>query len=238
MKLLRNKEWPLIRFVAPVFPEVNIFSKSAKKTTPLGPINVATSANKVWGWRVEVIDENNYDGPRDEKGLPDHERLQKENPASVAGFYCGLSSTMDRAFELTEFYHNQGTINLAGGWHAHYCPEEVLNHHADIVVHGDGEIVIQQILAALMRDETINNIPGISFWENNQQKFNPPAMLQVPNLSDLPYPDFGLLRYAKKMKIYPISRVRGCNRNCEFCSVKGKPRWVSPRYMLQLVKWL
>jgi len=239
MKLLRNnKGWPLLRLIVPAFPQVNIFTQSAKETTPLGPINVATSANKVWGWRAEVIDENNYDGPRDEKGLTDHERLQKENPASVVGFYCGLSSTMDRAFELTEFYHNQGAVNIAGGWHAHYCPEEVLNRHVDIVVHGDGETVIQQILTALMRDEAINNIPGISFWENGRQKSNSPAMLQVPDLSDLPYPDFGLLRYAKKIKTYPIGRVRGCGMNCEFCSVKGKPRWASPQYMFHLVKWL
>lgn len=238
MKLLKGNDWPLIRFIAPVFPEVNIFSRAAKKTTPLGLINVATAANKVWGWRVEVIDENNYRGPCDKNGLPDHNHLQNENPASVVGFYCGLSSTMDRAFELIEFYHAQGTINLAGGWHVHYCPEEALNHYVDIVVHGDAEIVIQQILTALMRDEAISNIPGISFWKNGQQKSNPPVMLQVSDLSDLPYPDFGLLRYANKIKIYPIGRVRGCGMNCEFCSVKGKPRWASPQYMFHLVKWL
>jgi len=86
-----KNDWPLVRFVIPAFPEVNIFTRQAKKTTALGPIMVATVANKLWGWRVEVIDENNYKrGPRDKQDLPDHLTLQRENPAAVVGFYCGL----------------------------------------------------------------------------------------------------------------------------------------------------
>ena len=46
----------LFRLIIPAFPEVNIFSRVAKKTTALGPIMVATAASKLWGWRVEVID--------------------------------------------------------------------------------------------------------------------------------------------------------------------------------------
>jgi len=40
------------------------------------------------------------------------------------------------------------------------------------------------------------------------------------------------------MKIYPISRVRGCRMNCEFCSVKGCPRWASARHLYDTVNWL
>ncbi len=239
--LITSDDWPLIRFIAPAFPEVNIFSRIAEQTTPLGIISVATAANKVWGWRVEVIDENNYKGPRDERGLPDHEKLQKEDPASVVGFYCGLSSTMDRVFELAKFYYDQGAINIAGGWHAHYCPEETLKNNIDIVVHGDGEIAIQQILTTLKNCGNLADIPGISFWFREldyEQTTNPPQMLELPDLSDLPYPDFGLLRHVKKIKLYPIGRVRGCAMNCEFCSVKGKPRWASPLHVFNTVKWL
>jgi len=45
------------------------------------------------------------------------------------------------------------------------------------------------------------------------------------------------LKYVK-MKIYPIGRIRGCSMNCEFCSVKGKPRWAEGRYLFNVVKWL
>src|SRR3989338_1375812 len=78
MKLLETDDWPLMRFIVPAFPEVNIFTYAAKKTTPLGPVAAATVAAKTWGGRVEIIDENNYRGPRDALGLPDHTQLQKE----------------------------------------------------------------------------------------------------------------------------------------------------------------
>ena len=77
-----NRNWLLFRIVIPAFREVNIFTRTARKTTALGPMMVATVADKLWGWRVEVIDENNYKrGPRDKEGLPDHKILQDENPA-------------------------------------------------------------------------------------------------------------------------------------------------------------
>jgi radical SAM superfamily enzyme YgiQ (UPF0313 family) len=230
--------WPLIRFIIPAFPEVNIYTRIAGRTTSLGPIMAATSASKLWGWRVEVIDENNYDGPRDAKGLPDHGKLQSENPASVVGFYCGLTSTMERVFELAKFYSAQGTINIAGSWHAHYCPEETLNGGIDIVVHGDAEMTIGQILLSLQKGEWVSHIPGISFWDHGRQKRNPPEMPEINDLGKLPYPDFGLLRHAKKLSLYPIGRTRGCGMNCEFCSVKGKARWAGAKHLFNTVSWL
>ena len=236
---MRDKnDWSLFRVVISAYPGINIYSRQASKTTALGAIMVATVANKVWGWRVEVIDENNYGrGPKDKNGLPDHMALQKENPAAVVGFYCGLTSTIERVWQLAKFYRQQGVATIAGGWHTHYCPEETLQHNIDVVVHGDGEIVIQQILNALKQGDSWEDIPGISFMKNGQIKFNLPEMLENPDLNDLPFPDFGLLKYAR-MKIYPIGRIRGCSMNCEFCIVKGKPRWASTQHLFDTVKWL
>jgi len=237
MKLPNENGWPLTRFIIPASPEMNIYTRIAGRTTSLGPIMAATAASRIWGWRVEVIDENNYGGPRNENGLPDHSKLQAENPASAVGFYCGLTSTMDRVFALAKFYRAQGAINIAGSWHTHYCPEEALNGNIDIVVHGDAEIVIRQILSSLQKGESVSDISGISFWDNGRQKRNPPGMLEI-NLDELPYPDFGLLKYVKKLKLYPIGRIRGCGRNCEFCSVRGGVRWASARYLFNTVNWL
>lgn len=236
-KIINRNGLFLIRFIIPAFPEVNVFSWAARRTTALGPIMVATAANKAWGWQVEVIDENNYNGPRNSRGLPDHRILQKRNKAEVVGFYCGLSSTMERVWELAGFYHNEGVVTVAGGWHAHYCPRETLEKNIDIVVHGDGEIAILNILNSLKKRKYIGNTPGISFLEDGKMKTNPPEMLEVTSLNDLPYPDFGLLKYAK-MKTFPVGRTRGCRMNCEFCSVRGKPRWSTGQYLFEVVNWL
>ena len=237
MEFPKNAKKPLFRIIVPAFPEVNIFTWAARKTTPLGPITVATAASSVWSWDAEVIDENNYNGPRDTAGLPDHEKLQKENPASVVGFYCGLSSTMDRVFQLARFYHERGTFNLAGSWHAHYLPKESLEHDIDVVVHGDADDAIRQILSRISERKPLADVPGISFMENGLYRRNPPETLEV-DLNSIPFPNFGLLRYSRKLKTYPINRVRGCNMNCEFCSVKGKPRWAEPERLFETVNWL
>lgn len=235
-KTNRN-EWKLARFIVPSFPVVNIFTRQARRTTSLGLIMVATSANRLCGWRAEVIDENNYSGPRNNQGFPDHKTLQRENPAKVVGFYCGLSSTIERVWKLAEFYHSEKVFTIAGGWHAHYCSEETLRNNIDIVVHGDGEGAIRQVLNALKSGSPIKDIPGISFLEGGQIKTNPPEMLELPDLNDLPFPDFGLLRHGR-MKTYPLSRTRGCGMNCEFCSVKGKARWASGQRLFKEVEWL
>ena len=56
-------------------------------------------------------------------------------------------------------------------------------------------------------------------------------------MDGLPFPNFGLARYAR-IKIYPIGRIRGCSKCCEFCSVRGKPHWATSQYLFEEVKWL
>lgn len=242
IKMIDKNDWPLFRMIIPAFPGVNIFSGQAKRTTALGAIVVATAANKLWGWRVEVFDENNCPGaPKDKNGLLDHVALQREHPATAVGFYCGLTSTMPRVWKLAEFYHQQEVFTIAGAWHAHYCPEETLQHNIDVVVHRDAEKVIQQILSNLGKEKFLENIPGISFLENGQSKIDALEPVKIlgldSSLSGLPFPDFGLLRYAK-IKLYPIGRIRGCSMNCEFCSVNEKPHWACAKHLFETVKWL
>ncbi|MDP3052367.1 MAG: cobalamin-dependent protein [bacterium] len=237
-EIKRNGEWPLFRMIIPAFREINIFTPIAERITALGPIIIATVADKLWGWRAEVIDENNYHkGPRDNEGLPDHKTLQGENPAAVIGLFCGLSSTMERAWQIADFYRNEGVAVIAGGWHAHYSPEESLRKGIDVVVHGDGEEIIQRLLQALWQKLPLSEIPGISYWQDAQIKTNLPEKMEVSDLNDLPFPNFGLLRFAK-VKIYPIGRIRGCGKHCEFCSVRGKPHWATSQYLFEEVKWL
>jgi radical SAM superfamily enzyme YgiQ (UPF0313 family) len=232
------------RMIVPAHPRKSVFTGQAKRTTALGPLIVATVVSNMLEWIVEVIDENNWNGPRAKDGLPDHERLQRENPADVVGFYCGLTSTIKRVWELAKFYHNEGAFIIAGGWHAHSCPEETLSYKINVVVHGDGEEVICQLLDAYRLSTSIGEISGISFINNNGEiqrnsvdnKLN---ILRVDDLDGLPIPDFDLVRDAK-ITLFPIGRVRGCDKYCDFCIVRGKLRWASAghlyRTVVQLVK--
>jgi len=227
----------LLRIVVPPYPELSIFSRKAKRTTALGPIMVATVANQLEEWQVQVIDGNNYNGPRDKDGLPDHRVLQEKDRASVVAIYCGLSSTMESAWNTASYYHQQGVFVIAGGLHAHHLPEETLNHDFDVVVHGDGEAVIQQILLAF-EERNFGNIPGISYFEEGQFKRNGPKMNEISDLDSLPFPDFDLLKHGNKIKTYPINRTKGCEEGCEYCEVRGRVRFASPKHFYETVKHL
>ena len=239
MRIGERKGWPLVRFIVPKQPRVNIFSGA--KTACLGPLAVATSLNKMWGVNVEVIDENicGHGCPKDKNGLPDHADIQKSRPASIVCFYCGITSTMERVFETAKFYRSENAVIIAGGLHSHYCPEESLDNGVDVVVHGQAEYAIREIVSALLKNGDISHIPGISFRENGKKNIYRGEMLHIQDLEDIPFPDFGLLRYApRKIKHYPISRIRGCSKNCEFCSVKGKPKWSSAERLFENVNYL
>jgi radical SAM superfamily enzyme YgiQ (UPF0313 family) len=124
------------------------------------------------GWDVEVIDENNYQrsGPRDDSGRPDHEVLQKLRPADVVGFYGGLSSTIPRLYELARFYRERGIPTIAGG--QHFIEEniaEALHNGVDVVVIGEAEETIQELLRALEGKRAWGDIAGIAYLENGQR---------------------------------------------------------------------
>ena len=223
-----------LRIIIPGFAAFNVYSRIARMTTGLGPVCVATSAREVEGWDVEVIDENNYQrsGPATDSGLPDHAALQRLRPADAVGFYGGLTSTIPRLYELARFYRERSVLTIAGG--AHFVEEniaEALQSGVDIVVRGEGEETIKELLQAYDGRRSKDDIAGLAYLEGNRVKMTPERK-PLDDFDRFPLPDFSLVRYAR-IKIYPVGRVRGCGMDCEFCTVKGKPRYASGERLLE-----
>lgn len=157
MKELKQRRYRL-RIIVPAFPAFNIYSNIANKTTALGPVSVASVADEIPGWDVEVIDENNLRlyGPEDPEKGANHEFLQKVRPADIIGFYGGLTSTIPRLYELAKFYKKQSVITIAGGQHfVGSNIKEALSSGIDIVVRGESELTIKELLPALVQKKTI-----------------------------------------------------------------------------------
>jgi radical SAM superfamily enzyme YgiQ (UPF0313 family) len=228
----------VFRMVVPKYPAFNVYSHLARRTTALGPLCVATSVSKIPGWDVEVIDENNYrfPGPLDEQGMPDHAALQEMRPADVVGFYGGLSCTIPRLLTVTAFYKRAGVFTIGGGQHLEFLPEEALRGGLDVVVNGEGEIAVHEILQAWCSGRALDKVPGITFLKDNSLVSTKPRT-PMEDFEHLPLPDFGLLRFAK-VKVFPINRIRGCGMNCEFCSVKGRARCASPERLMAQISYL
>jgi radical SAM superfamily enzyme YgiQ (UPF0313 family) len=224
----------LFRIIIPAFPKFNIYSSLLNKTTALGPICIASAVKELPDWDVEVIDENNFWDKQllKENGKIDHEVLQRINPAEVVGFYGGMSSSIPRLYELAKIYKKIGAFTIAGGYHfvSETIPE-ALNNGIDAIVCGEGEYTIKELLNAVQENRPLNEIAGIVFKENGKIKYTS-SRLPINNLDSLPIPDFGLLKYAR-LKLFPLGRVRGCGMNCEFCAVKGSPRFASPERLVK-----
>lgn len=240
-----KSDWRFLRVVVPVFPRENIFTKIVTKLTCLGAIVIGTIADKVWGWRVEVVDENNFAKIEfcDARGLPDHAVLQKNDPADVVAFYCGLSCTVERVWELAEFYKSQGVITIAGAWHAKDNPEETLTHNIDVVFYSNEGDALREFLYCVRDGKSWKNTQGIYFLENGALKKNPAEKREVVrgydrSLDNQPYSNFGLLRHAHKLEVFTIRRIIGCSEKCEFCRVCEIPRWASPQHLVKTVDYL
>lgn len=225
--------------VLPAYPAFNIYSQVAKETTALGPVSVASVINKMDNWEVEVIDENNLrrHGPRDSLGKVDHQFLQDIRPADVLGLYGGLTSTIERLYQIADFYKKKGVIVIAGG--QHFVEEtipEALESSIDYIVRGEGEETIKELLSALEGKQDIKEVKGIVYRDNKQVVYTPKRR-PISDFERLPLPDFSLVRYSK-IKVYPVERIRGCGMDCEFCTVKGKPRPASVERMMESISFL
>jgi radical SAM superfamily enzyme YgiQ (UPF0313 family) len=228
-----------LRIVIPAYPAFNIYSHIAKQTTALGPVCVASAANKMEEWDVEVIDENNLGkfGPKGNPCGADHEFLQRQRPADVVGFYGALTSTIPRLYQVARFYKDKGVVTIAGGQHfAEDNIAEAFTSGIDYVVIGEGEETIKELLRAIEGERDVSEVKGIAYLRNGEPVFTAKRE-PLTDFEKLPLPDFSLVRYAK-IKIYPVERIRGCGMDCEFCTVKGKPRYAEPERLVEHISLL
>jgi len=229
----------LFRIVIPVYPAFNIYSEIALRTTALGPVCVASVISQMPGWDVEVIDENNLRcyGPQHKEGGADHEYLQRERPADIVGLYGGLTSTIPRLYKIARFYKEKQVITIAGG--QHFVDENLLEafqNGIDYVVLGEGELTINELIAAIVNKTDVSKVRGIAYLRDGKVYKTEPRE-PIVDFDILPLPNFSLVRYAR-IKLYPVGRIRGCGMDCEFCTVKGKPRNASPKRFLENFRFL
>jgi len=255
------KRRKLLRLIVPAYPRFNIYTAMASRTTGLGLILVGSAANKLIGWEVEIIDENNckrrvWPGNA-EDGYVDHRALQTQRPADIVGFFGSMSSSVPRLCELAKLYQELGAVTVTGGYHARALPQDMLDHNIDIVAMQDGEQPIIEILNAFDEyseqlfsqssgvgtktlDYYFHNISDVSFMSQGKIVRTKPLIKtedQCDNCVPWPLPDFGLLRYAK-LSTYPIIWRKGCPYNCEFCAVKDRPESVPAEEFMARLEYM
>ena len=237
--------------IIPQYPkhsQQNIYARI--KMPPVGLLSVMSQINHHPRLKeIYAIDENNFNGPQDSGGQPDHSFLQDRQPAQIALFYGGMSNSIPRMYSVASQYKTFGAVTIAGGSHVDALPQEALRSGVDIVVHGEGEETISELLGILISDngvslncERLHQVTGISFLDETGAYIFTGKRKPIEDLDELADPDLTLIKFLKKRwSSVPINRGRGCNWNCEFCIVNkryGKYKFASvDKTLRQLIKY-
>jgi len=150
--------------------------------------------------------------------------------AEVAGIYC-MVTMLDDSFWFARHLRGQSQLLVAGGPLPTCDPMPFLEQF-DIVVRGEGEQTILELLDAYRKGLNLSDVPGIVYRKKAGLQEGADVIFTetrpfTKDLDRIPFPARGLLpndqyiRYVKKKYGYSITTVmstRGCPFRCEFCS--------------------
>lgn len=159
-------------------------------------------------------------------------RQARKIEAEVVGIYCMVTMLQDAQW-LARQLHDSTRLLIAGGPLA-TCDPLAFTADFDVVVRGEGEETILEVLRAHLRGCDFKAIPGIIFIRKTTNNgiaqseiiANPDRPFRK-DLDSLPFPARQLLpnaaymHFGKKRYGYSITTVmstRGCPYDCEFCS--------------------
>ena len=233
---------------------------------PLGTISIAASVEKC-GHHVMVFDALLYSNNLDDKthfgaSFEMIGSVVRNFAPDVIGIANLFSTQMKKALGLTEYIKSiyPHVKIVVGGPHATSRPQEFLSSPSiDIVVVGEGEVAMCEILDHIEGKKHIGEIKGIAYITDGKMVLQQPEYIQ--NLDTIPYPAYHLIemekyfdiamrglgsRYTdifhKPMREITIITSRGCPYECIFCSIHPtmgyKFRYQSPEYVFGHIELL
>ena len=179
-----------------------------------------------------VLQENNIDveildASAEDMDFKDVEKeLLKRKPDLVA--LTALTPTIGRALETAQVVKETlpDAIVVMGGYHPTFNFIETLeDENVDIVIRGEGEYIMLNLVQALENQSSLRDVKGIVFEDKNSKEIvvNPEAPL-IQDLDELPFPALNLLPM-KKYRLLDMDThmttlitTRGCPMQCSFCS--------------------
>jgi radical SAM superfamily enzyme YgiQ (UPF0313 family) len=148
----------------------------------------------------------------------------------IVGVYVNMM-TKRHALKMMTLARNAGATVVVGGPDPPYYAAEYLDAGAHVVVLGEGEATLEELVPALQqsgsRSHHLAGIAGIAFRSDDGDLVRTPARALLPDLSAQPHPDraaIDLDRYIVTWRNHhgygPVSLItaRGCPYTCTWCS--------------------
>jgi radical SAM superfamily enzyme YgiQ (UPF0313 family) len=148
--------------------------------------------------------------------------IQEKNPIII-----GITSTIAsiyEAYRLAKLIKSNFNIPLViGGAHATFSDEDILKgSNFDIVVRGEGEVTLSEIVKAIKGERNLEDIGGISYKKDGKIIRNESREF-IADLDKMPFAERQLVPLEKYgTHAFTIITSRGCPFKCEFCQVSGK----------------
>jgi anaerobic magnesium-protoporphyrin IX monomethyl ester cyclase len=147
-------------------------------------------------------------------------------PPSVVGIYSNLM-TRASVVELLRVARDCGWRTVVGGPEAATYAAEYLACGADVVVAGEGEVTLEELLPALKAGADLDAISGIAYLDSGGNVRHTPPRAQIRDLDAQPWP----ARHAVDIPQYldtwrrhhgqgsvSLITARGCPFHCRWCS--------------------
>ncbi len=176
----------------------------------LGTAYLASSLENA-GEEVEILDCQSRENPRQYLS----EALNRHSTVGITVNVANVSSALEIA-DLVRSTHPEKKI-IMGGPLATAIPDQLLDRYADIVVLGEGEDTIVDIVAGIDPSE----INGIAY-RDGEVRINPPRGF-IDDLDRIPYPAWHLVdlegnRCPVPRKMAIMMTSRGCPFDCINCT--------------------
>jgi radical SAM superfamily enzyme YgiQ (UPF0313 family) len=154
-------------------------------------------------------------------------KLQAGSGGTV-GIYTNLMTRQSVLDIVIAAKSHDWTVVLGGPESANY-PDEYLHRGADVVVLGEGEVTLSELLPALAArgPHRLHGVPGTVFRDEYGQSVTNPERAQIANLDSIPWPDREQIDIQQYIDVWRVHHgmgsvnlitARGCPYKCRWCS--------------------
>jgi anaerobic magnesium-protoporphyrin IX monomethyl ester cyclase len=191
-----------------------------KPYPPLGLLYIS-SYLKQQGFNVGVFDTTFRD-------LFAFETYLQEHRPSVVGLYTNMM-TKRRILQMIRLCKVVNATVILGGPDPAYYAAEYLQHGADIIVRGEGEMTLEELLPHLAKHglNQLESIAGIVYRDGTGSIHETPPRVFIGDLSANPWPDREAIDLPEYLRIWKahhgrssvsVIQARGCPYTCTWCS--------------------